>query len=350
MSCAGITLILDVDGTLTPTPHKAHGMYLPLTESPCLAPVIEFLKQDGRLCACSTAGKRLWTQIYQPLIPTLTELHRRDPAFKGRLMFGSYTGATLYSSDGPQQMLVEDEEYRLENKTTMDPKKVPGALDLLRGVVIKIFDTMASDPTYLPLLSKKYTSVFGNLNEEREEMGKERFDAVCLSMENILLHGRYLSDSNDALLDVQYVVGQEEHAVVAHINVLGVPMARFAQIFTPELCQLLEQTYGISARAQPNSVCLAVDGLDKGTIVRFLLKHAKTKDKAYLLHPAWDPQAAIGGGDIPQSVDAPLSQYPPIRFDRRVDAGAAGHRQAGAREEDAEWPEERRRAGCGCCC
>lgn len=312
MSCRGITCILDLDGTLTSTPHKAHGKYLPLTESPCLEPVIKYLEADGRLAVVSTAGKRMWRQFFEPVQATLQHLYKRDASFVGRIIFGSYTSAVIYYSDGPEQKLVEDVSYRLEFKTTMDPAKVPAVLDLLRSVIIKIFDTMARDKTYLPALSKKYSGVFGELLKRREELGAEQFNAEVLTMENVLKHGKYLVETHDALLDSQYVVGQESNNIIAHLNILGVPMARFGDIFPPELCDMLAKDFGVSARAQPNSVAIAVDGLDKGTFMRFVLANCNNDKKAYL--KGVNPNATFSGGDIPQSVDAPLAMYPPVRF------------------------------------
>lgn len=64
-------LLTDLDGTLIATPHKAHGRYLPITQSPCFEPVKQWLSNGGNVCIVTTADLRVIDQIYHPLRPFL---------------------------------------------------------------------------------------------------------------------------------------------------------------------------------------------------------------------------------------------------------------------------------------
>lgn len=320
MSCKGIWLLFDLDGTVTPMPHKVHGKYLPLTESACNEPLKEFIRQEGRVCIISTAGKRMWMQIYEPLKDVLKELYVKHTAEagndelaekqkleEGRFVLSAFTGATMYYNQGPDAHLVEDKDYRLQRKTTFATEHVPAILDLLRQAIITIFTVAASDPSYVKILSKKYHVVFEHLLAVREKEGASKFEETYLSLDKITKHGEYLKDSNDALLDVQFVVGIDEK-VVAHMNVLAVPMVRYNEIFTADLCTTLENKYGVTARAQPNSVCVATVALDKAVPIQYILEEHATK--SYLRN--FVPGAALCAGDNVDSVDRPFTQFPQV--------------------------------------
>ncbi|XQJ26082.1 hypothetical protein NXY56_002031 [Leishmania guyanensis] len=72
----GHWIVADMDGTLTPTPTRAHGKYLTLSHcmqtglgcgahyKSCLPWLRLFLELGGTLCVVSTAGKRMWSQLY----------------------------------------------------------------------------------------------------------------------------------------------------------------------------------------------------------------------------------------------------------------------------------------------
>lgn len=324
MSCKGIWLLFDLDGTITPSPHKAHGKYLPLTESACNAPLREFMKQDGRLCVISTAGKRMWMQIYEPLRDILKEKFQQNVLSipddqvekkkaaaeheKGRFILSAFTGAGMYYNHDAESELQEDQVYRLQKKTTFLPEHVPDIFKLLREqIVFKIFETAAKDPSYIEVLSKKYHDVFAYLLAAREKEGVEKFQETYLSLERLTKHGEYLKETNDALLDVQYIPNVAEK-IIAHVNVLGVPMARYHDIFTQELRDTLISKYGVSAREQPNSVCVATTALDKTVPIEFILQEHKL---CPYLHD-FVAESAITCGDNVDSVDKPFTQFPSI--------------------------------------
>lgn len=114
-------LLSDLDGTLIATPHKAHGRYLPITESPCFTPMVEWLRRGGNVCVVTTADMRVVDQVYRPLQPYLkTQKEMRAEAEtasrrcdtnavdgqslkestavkrRGYLLLSLYTGAVLY--------------------------------------------------------------------------------------------------------------------------------------------------------------------------------------------------------------------------------------------------------------
>ncbi|KAG5495218.1 hypothetical protein JKF63_02273 [Porcisia hertigi] len=108
-------LLADLDGTLVPTPHKANGRYLPITQSPCFEHIKNWLSNGGNVCIVTTADLRAIEQVYRPLRPFL-KTHREyiDEACaagpspvgvngttaqlprRGCLHLSLYTGAVLY--------------------------------------------------------------------------------------------------------------------------------------------------------------------------------------------------------------------------------------------------------------
>ncbi|CAM40801.1 conserved hypothetical protein [Leishmania braziliensis MHOM/BR/75/M2904] len=108
-------LLADLDGTLVATPHKANGLYLPITQSPCFEPLKQWLSSGGNLCIITTADLRAFNQVYHPLKAFLktyqeyvneaaaagTPLKTVDgtvaqPPRRGCLLLSLYTGAVLY--------------------------------------------------------------------------------------------------------------------------------------------------------------------------------------------------------------------------------------------------------------
>lgn len=103
-------LLSDLDGTLIATPHKAHGRYLPITQSPCFEPIKKWLSEGGNVCIVTTADLRVIDQVYHPLRPFLKTQaaftaevaaaratgKRGTPQRSGCLLLSLYTGAVLY--------------------------------------------------------------------------------------------------------------------------------------------------------------------------------------------------------------------------------------------------------------
>ncbi|KAG5482354.1 hypothetical protein LSCM4_05610 [Leishmania orientalis] len=97
----GHWIVADMDGTLTPTPTRAHGKYVALSHcvragldggtryKSCLPWLRLFLERGGNLCVVSTAGRRMWPQLYPDLAPALF-----------RLRAASAAGASAAAGDG----------------------------------------------------------------------------------------------------------------------------------------------------------------------------------------------------------------------------------------------------------
>lgn len=137
----GCWLLTDLDGTLLPTPHKAHGQYVKLSEGPCFASVSRWLKLGGNICVITTADRRVFEQVFLPLKSILPSALTIDACLNnnnnvmsldvneansnkdvakgsgggaeaGNLLLSVFTGAVLYqaTSDG-----VRDEPGYLKN-------------------------------------------------------------------------------------------------------------------------------------------------------------------------------------------------------------------------------------------
>lgn len=266
-------IIADMDGTLTPTPSKAHGHYLSLSEAAatqakegrtyfsCLAPLRALIARGCHLCVVSTAGQRMWRQLFADLAPALYPSPSASPPCPpGRLLLCGFTGAALFASRPHQasmsasppppppltaaEAMVEDMEYRRSaapdgGPTVMSPQAVDVAQSEGRAALLRFLEhasTLArhSDADALRAffsgcLSGKYhgpftalvTSAWAELRAadpeaktimERAAAAGEgecvpvSFEAVSLlSMERLGAYGAYLADTEDALVDVQRI-------------------------------------------------------------------------------------------------------------------------------------------------
>ncbi|KAG5508783.1 hypothetical protein JKF63_05281 [Porcisia hertigi] len=209
-------------------------------------------------------------------------------------------------------------------------------------------------------LSTKYHSVFADLLQqllaEVHACAPPEDNATCsaptdrpyvcfseskvLSSTALAQHGFFLHETGDALVDAQVVPRADgtvaDGAPVAQVVVMGIPMRFFEHVFpamddgassskTPpgsprswHCCprcaaagagarQRLEAA-GLEVKSQPNSVCLHRRGVDKATCVRwFLDQNERHQLKLELAQ-------ALAFGDMPESVDAPLTNFFPMRF------------------------------------
>lgn len=338
-------LVMDMDGTITPTPSSAGGHYLPLSESPCGGPLAAFVARGGSVCVVSTAGRRMWRQVFDVLAPTLFPRCKGAAAAAaaaasdgsssaasenvavpppGMLVICGFSGAAFFRSDAAQQLLVEDIRYREialaphpsgssdgappttvttsgGGSTCVPVAAVPDIQAALVAVLRRVFALATDDPTYISQLSQKYHGPYTALVAMRRE-DPQRFEAEVLTVESLGQHGKYLTATGDALLDAQWVPGTTP-PVIVQFSVLGVPMARFDEVFTPAVRAELEGL-GVYCKKQPNSVVVAPQGVDKATCVSWLLAH----------EPTFALDRAIAFGDVPASIDRPLTLFPPMPF------------------------------------
>lgn len=467
----GYWLVADMDGTLAPTPTKAHGKYFSLSQSAavfgprypsCLPHLRRFVASGGSLCVVSTAGKRLWQQLYADLARTLypppqppsssfstsgcTSPDATSPSVSspppGQLLLCGFTGAALFRSRDP---LLVQQEWRAVSASTAGGQaadddaaaSVPASLGLEEWAAYR--QTAAAIPSHSPTtnlpsssslpggstvldgnvlsavmeegraavvrffehasyvnghnlpraraffeqcLSRKYHEVYthilsdilnelhpssctagnGNDNDaaaavvDTSSVPVLCFDkATALQMEALTTYGRYLRETNDALVDCQAVPGADgvvpPGAPAAQVVVMGIPMRYYAAIFSPSVtengtrtalpasslpspsssttllspsaapgswacCPSCEEKrlgalarlsrLGLEVKSQPNSVCIHRVGIDKATCVRWMLAHREELN--------FSLDRALSFGDVPESVDLPLATFPPMRF------------------------------------
>jgi hypothetical protein len=315
-------IVADMDGTLTPTPSKAGGKYLPLTHSPCLRPLAGLLQHGLNVCVVSTAGKRMWTQVFECLKPTL---QAAAPPHCGTLALCGFSGAALFvsqkisspsSADTPNHNysvvnMIEDHAFRECNETVIAPHALPQLERVLRERFLNVMETIRKDPHYIPTLSKKYHAPLEDLvSRLAQHPNGEGVDAL-LSMQQLKQHGLYLTETNDALVDMQTVhVDGVPDPLVVQYTVLAVPMKYFDSIFTEEVRSELS-TMGFVCKSQPNSVVVCRKGIDKATCVRWLCERYQNR---WADGSAFSLDRALAFGDIPVSIDKPLTQFPPMSF------------------------------------
>jgi hypothetical protein len=191
-------LVVDLDGTITPTPHSAQGHYLDLTHSPCLPALRRWIARQGRLVVLSTAGRRMLRQVYEVLRPDLSAAAAAaagtNTAATGQLVLGGFNGSAVFYTDGLDAALHEDRAFTRVGRffrtaagagggavdtdavvaataaqalADMRPPLIPedAATQLMRELyervwLQRILPTAARDPTYVDILSAKYTGIF----------------------------------------------------------------------------------------------------------------------------------------------------------------------------------------------
>lgn len=345
-------LIMDMDGTITPTPTSAGGQYLDLTHSPCYGPLVSFIEQGGSVCAVSTAGRRMWRQLFDVLKPTLfpnrqstddgdegkgkknNDDNSSTTAQVGKLMICGFSGAALFSSDATVGRMVEDLDYRetallvqqdikKEKKEEEEEEKkghrhggenrggggstclraeiVPLAQALCLELLDKVFHLAMIDPTYIKQLSAKYHDPFTALTHLRRT-DPTRFALDVMTSASLMEHGKYLTTTNDAILDCQWIPDTSP-PVIVQFSVLGVPMARYAEIFDDAVIEKFAGL-GLYCKKQPNSVVIGPHGVDKATCVSWLMRN----------EASFSLDRAIAFGDVPASIDKPLTLFPPMPF------------------------------------
>lgn len=146
-------LFSDFDGTLTSTPHKAKGKYLPISESPCFDPIKRWLLNGGNLCIITTADTRLIEQLYLPLrkylsssegILSQNEGHKVCQTTStssaggssclhnlrgGKLLLSLYTGAALYLCTAEKVKMIPHyiDRYHVATKESVELSQQYGA-------------------------------------------------------------------------------------------------------------------------------------------------------------------------------------------------------------------------------
>ncbi|GET87432.1 hypothetical protein, unknown function [Leishmania tarentolae] len=251
--------------------------------------------------------------------------------------------------------------------TTMDAAACLLARDEGRQALVRFFEhasyvcghdaTRAKD-FFAGCLSTKYHSVFSGLLQQlltevhstSPHGGDEASGAhvgtphLCFAASKVLSHdalaqhGFFLQETGDALVDAQPVPRADgtvpDCAAVAQVVVMGIPMRFFDHVFPavsssssenspatseswhccPQCAaagagarQRLEAA-GLELKCQPNSVCLHRHGVDKATCVRWLLAQHEQHQLVFEL------SQALAFGDTPESVDAPLTAFPPMQF------------------------------------
>ncbi|KAG5481997.1 hypothetical protein LSCM1_05710 [Leishmania martiniquensis] len=250
---------------------------------------------------------------------------------------------------------------------TMDAATCELAMDEGRQALVRFFehasyvcghDVAHAKDFFAACLSTKYHSAFADLLrqllvEAQAAAPSARRDAsgahvgtphICFAASKVLSpaalaqHGFFLRDTGDALVDAQPVPRADgtvaDGAAVVQVVVMGIPMRFFDHVFpslgaspsgnspatSPSVygcprcaaagagARRRLESAGLEVKSQPNSVCLHCHGVDKGTCVRWLLAQHERHQLLFEL------PRALAFGDMPESVDAPLTAFPPMQF------------------------------------
>ncbi|KPI85131.1 hypothetical protein ABL78_5824 [Leptomonas seymouri] len=244
--------------------------------------------------------------------------------------------------------------------TTMDAAACAVAFEEGRSALVRFFEyasyvskhnVTAATAFFAECLSAKYHAAFTALlqkllDEARPALASSEEEGdvaprLCFAKSRVLSRaaleasGVFLKETNDALVDVQRVPHADgtiaETAPIAQVVVMGIPMRYFDLIFPSASADLPPQwpccaacavagagakarieAVGLELKSQPNSVCLHRRDVDKGTCVRWLISEGNSGKAANGL--SFDLQKSLAFGDVPESVDRPLTEFPPMQF------------------------------------
>lgn len=313
-ACNGLWIVADMDGTLTTSPSKSGGRNLPIDQSATFQPLCDFIRLGGSIFVLTNAGTFPFVQVWRPLLHSVIKAlppHKRDD----RVVISPFSGAGLYHGRYGQDDMVEDTDFT-ERGLLVDGKETSTAIsaDCLPAVLREIKTTMQDtvfrlldeDPSYLPLLSKKYRDCLPPTIQLRRELGVERFNREVLTLENLMEYGRFLPKTDSyvplPLIDVQ----RTRAGHVVQINILATPIARFDQdIFPKERRDHLTNVMNLHVKRQPNSCTISRNLVNKGTAIDYMeRKHTHNFSLA----------RSIGLGDHPSFTDFPLTQYRAMPF------------------------------------
>lgn len=192
----GCWLLTDLDGTLVPTPHKAHGQYHTVAEGPCFSALQKWLSFGGNVCVITTADRRVFQQVHVPLQHHLRSIsptadsgglsHAQEA--EGQLLLSMCTGAVLYQSTPqglclepsylsfPHTDLIDSSATTVATATSGEPKTAVTCLDrehciALHDIMVDIFLHYARDVIFevpealesLTALSKRYRLMWSKL-------------------------------------------------------------------------------------------------------------------------------------------------------------------------------------------
>lgn len=309
MSLALWWLVADMDGTVLPTPHSAGGRYVPLNDSPAFLPLVAWLQRGGNLAIVSTAGRRMLRQVHAPLLDTL-----QHPGC-GRLLLCGFSGAGLVANSGRGMLPV----CGYADALCMSETEAEEVLSILTNAVHVYVSVLAANPHVIDALSSKYHEPLRRLLEERRVLGDDVFNCTVLTAAHLTERGRFLRETGDAIIDRQLLgelsTGDVTDRRVAQYCVSGIPLRHFDLAIPAAVREVLAEKYQLECRAQPNSVVVARQHVDKSAFVEFLrdARHRTNSDGNLDRFPTGlDHVVALG--DCPESVDRPLTLYPEMVF------------------------------------
>jgi len=222
----GCWLLSDLDGTLIPTPHKAHGEYKKLNEASSYPALKGWFKQGGNLCVVTTADKRVFEQVYFPIKQHLKS--RADPISSndasGELLLSLYTGAVLYrcTREGIDELPGYcDPTLPLDRRETCFNEET---CDKLTGIILEIYLKMVEDALHHraplekgweKLLSHRYQLMWASiLKHLRNRLGERKAylkENTQKRSAQRFAHLDYLiRDGNDTEWMVQYIRDQRQ--------------------------------------------------------------------------------------------------------------------------------------------
>lgn len=293
LGCAGkrAWIIADMDSTLVERPPS--GLFPTLEESPCLKPVLEWLRLGGGLCVVTTAARRSITQVWD-CVPAELRAQRA-------VILSALEGGDLVYGDELGNMAT-DHAYQSRGASGGQPTCFDsGTLDTLMGYAISmvhaIFTDMLEDSSILSALSTKYHVPVAAVLKRLAE--GERMEDL-LSRERLMEPGAIMSTTGERFISFNRPLLDTTGERVCTISIMGFPGAfskRYYQQFVEKAAAV-----GADLSAAPNSLWFTPSGVSKASPIHWLQSHAEDY--------CFDLGNAVAFGDCPHTNDGPLTTIP----------------------------------------
>ena len=309
-----------MDSTLIRKDASASGN---LHDSPCRAPLLQWLRGGGSLCVVtSDDGHRpfaaLWEHIPRHLRP--------------QVVLSTSDGAALFRGDA-QGDLYEDSSYWGVARGGLPEGSIEPLMELAREMVLEFLVDCLEDRRLLTHLSSRNADALSHFLDSVVEAGGRRALAPLLPMSRLLEPGGVLSHGtmlwrnqagpiegwlrDEALCPSAPAVGAPRRDTITFLKSLVTtqPGARYTNVFVMNLPRAISGTYierfaerlaalGCVASAAPNSICLKCPAASKSLPVEWLAGSLDGAPPALLRL-----SESVAFGDNPCGNDAPLTTF-----------------------------------------
>jgi hypothetical protein len=302
-------IVADMDSTLL---RKELGVNGDLDNSPCRAPLFEWLQQGGSVCVVtSDDGFRPFTQMWEQIPAEL----RAD----GRVAISTSDGAALFRG-GPAGEVVEDVAYWEAGAGIT--RGIDELMSIARDMLVAFFVDCLADRSLLAALDERRAAAYTAVLDEAVAAGGDAAAALeerlplsrLLAPGGVTQRGTMLWRNQAGPIEqwkrtpgvkslLASLAEVQKDARYTNLFLMGLPRvlsAPYIARFEPRLAAL-----GYEASAAPNTVCLKNAAVSKALPVQWLSGLMEGAPEP----PVLSLRHSVAFGDNPSGNDKPLTTF-----------------------------------------